>query len=137
VHITLKQLVPIVVVVAVWSHRWLGRTIGCRCDNAAVVAIDRSGSSRDPSAIHFMQCLFFFTAHYEIVLAPAHIPGRHNEAADHLFRDALSSFIQLVPEAKTRRTPLRKELMDALVVVQPDWTSATWRSVLQGTFRKV
>ena len=113
-----------------------GCTIRCRCDNAAVVAIIRSGSSRDPAAMHLMRCLFFFTARYQIVLAPAHIPGKLNVAADYLSRDALSSFLQLVPKAKERPASLPEELMEALVVRQPDWTSPTWRSVLKRTFTK-
>jgi len=136
VHITVKELLPIVVAVAVWGHEWRGCTIRCRCDNAAVVAIIRSGSSRDPSAMHLMRCLFFFTARYQIVLAPVHIPGKLNVAADSLSRDALSSFLQLVPKAKKEPVPLPAELLDALVVRQPDWTSPTWKSVLQRTFEK-
>ena len=136
VHITVKELLPIVVSVAVWGHSWRGCTIRCRCDNAAVVAIIRSGSSRDPTAMHLMRCLFFFTARYQIVLAPEHIPGKLNAAADSLSRDALPSFLQLMPKAKERPAPLPEELLEALVVRQPDWTSPTWRSVLQRTFKK-
>ena len=80
VHITVRELLPIVVSVAVWGHSWRGCTVRCRCDNAAVVAIIRSGSSRDPTAMHLMRCLFFITARYQIVLVPAHIPGKRNEA---------------------------------------------------------
>jgi len=83
-----------------------------------------------------MRCLFFFTARYQIVLAPGHIPGKLNVAADSLSRDALSSFLQLVPKAKKEPVPLPAELLDALVVRQPDWTSPTWKSVLQRTFEK-
>lgn len=136
VHITVKELLPIVLSVAVWGHKWGGCTIRCRCDNAAVVAIIRSGSSRDPTAMHLMRCLFFFTARYQIVLVPAHIPGKLNVAADYLSRDALSSFLQLVPKAKERPASLPEELLEALVVRQPDWTSPTWRSVLKRTFTK-
>ena len=64
IHITVKELLPIVVACAVWGHQWRGCTILCRCDNAAVVAILKSGSSKDRVAMHLMRCLFFFTAHY-------------------------------------------------------------------------
>ena len=40
--------------------------------------------------MHLMRCLFFFVAHFQLVLAPAHIPGKQNVAADHLSRDALA-----------------------------------------------
>ena len=53
---------PIVVGCAVWGHAWKGKTVRCLCDNAAVVAILRSGSAKDPVTMHLMRCLFFFTA---------------------------------------------------------------------------
>ena len=49
-------------------------------------------------------------------------------AADHLSRDALSSFLQLILGEKEDQTPLRVDLMAALVTNQPDWTSEGWRS---------
>ncbi len=45
-HITVKELVPIVLAAAVWGPRWKGKTVRARCDNAAVVSIINSGSSR-------------------------------------------------------------------------------------------
>ena len=77
---------------------------------------------------HLRRCLFFFTARYQLILAPVHIPGKLNVAADHLSRDALSSFFQLTPGAKEEPTPLGADLMAALVT---DWTSESWRSVLR------
>ena len=134
VHITVKEVLPIVVACAVWGHLWLGCTVRCLCDNAAVVANIKSGTSKDPRVMHLMRCLFFFTASHQIVLLPCHLPGRLNVAADHLSRDALPSFLQLVLQAKARPTPLAEDLMGALVTQQPDWTSASWRAVLRSFF---
>ena len=133
VNITVKELLPIVVACAVWGHQWRGSTILCRCDNAAVVAIVKSGSSKDRVAMHLMRCLFFFTAFYQMLLVPRHLPGRDNTAADHLSRDALSSFLQLVPTAQPQPTELPDALMQALVIQRPDWTSAAWRAALRST----
>ena len=114
VHITVKELLPIVVACAVWGHLWPGCTVRCLCDNVAVVAIIKSGTSKDPRVMHLMRCLFFFTASHQIVLLPYHLPGRLNVAPDHLSRDALPSFLQLIPQAKARPTPLAEDLMGAL-----------------------
>ena len=133
VHITSKELLPIVAACAVWGHLWQGFTVRCLCDNAAVVAIVRSGSSRDPCVMHLMRYLFFFTARYQLILAPVHLPGKLNVAADHL---SLSSFLQLTPGAKEEPTPLGADMMAALVTDQPDWTSESWRSVLRSILRK-
>ena len=78
IHITTKELLPIIVVCAVWGQAWQGKTVCCWCDNAAVVAIIRSGSAKDPITMHLMRCLFFFTAAYNLVLEPRHVLGREN-----------------------------------------------------------
>ena len=87
--------------------------------------------------MHLMRCLFFFTAFHQIILLPYHVPGKLNTAADHLSRDALSAFLQLVPGAMPLPKPLPEELMVALVMRQPDWTSEDWRAVLRSSLRKV
>ena len=40
-----KELAPIVVVCAIWGPGWRGKTVRYLCDNAAVVAILRSGTN--------------------------------------------------------------------------------------------
>ena len=74
VHITAKELLPIVVACAVWGREWKGKAVRCRCDNAAVVAIIKSGASKHGLAMHLMRCLFFFTAYYQLCLWPEHLP---------------------------------------------------------------
>ena len=54
VHITVKELLPIVLAAATWGPLWRGFTVSCRCDNAAVVAIVNSGRSRMDRAMHLM-----------------------------------------------------------------------------------
>ena len=137
VHITAKELLPIVVAYAIWGHQWQGTTVQCLCDNAAVVAIVKSGTSKDFLVMHLMRCLFFFTASYQLFLLPQHLPGKDNTAADHLSRDALSSFLQLIPHAKEPPTALSEALMAALVTQRSDWTSHSWRAVLRSSLRRV
>ena len=62
VNITVKELLPVVMGVAVWGGQWRNGTVRCRCDNAAVVAILRSGTSRCPKAMRLICCLFMFAA---------------------------------------------------------------------------
>ena len=59
VHITAKELLPIVVACALWGQRWQGQTIRCRSDNAAVVAIVNSGRSKEARIMHLMRSPFF------------------------------------------------------------------------------
>ena len=59
-----------------------------------------------------------------------HLPGKENAAADHLSRNALSSFLQLAPNTDQTPTMLLDPLMQALVYHRPDWTSRAWRDAL-------
>ena len=111
VHITVKELLPIVVACAVWGKQWRGMTIKHVCDNAAVVAILKSGKSKDRLAMHLVRCLFFFSAHFNIFLVAQHLPGRENVAADALSRDNLPLFYQQVPSATPHPTPIPEELV--------------------------
>ena len=45
-HITLKELVPIVVAAALWGPLWAHQHILAHCDNAAVVAIINHNDSK-------------------------------------------------------------------------------------------
>ena len=136
VHITVKELLPIVIACAVWGHECQGKTVRCLCDNAAVVAIIRSGTCRIPLAMHLMRTLFFFTAHFQISLVAEHIPGHHNEAADAISRNNLTLFYQQVPGAEQLPTPIPQELWEILVTHKPDWTSINWRAQFSTILRK-
>ena len=137
VHITVKELLPVVVGIALWGQQWRGSTVQCLCDNAAVVAILRSGRSRDRRVMHLMRSLFFFTAHHNIVLASRHIPGQNNGAADALSRNNSASFFTQVPGAARHPTRIDPELRQMLVSRQPDWTSQTWMNLLQSFLQRV
>lgn len=137
VHITVKELLPIVIACAVWGDLWHGGAVRCRCDNAAVVAILRSGTSKHHLAMHLMRCLFFFMARYQLELHPEHLPGHLNTAADSLSRTHNpSSFLQLNPWAHQHPTPLPEPLLQALVLQQLDWTDNSWVAVLRSTLRR-
>ncbi len=45
VHITIKELLPIVVASLIWGHQWKGQHVLALCDNAAVVSIVNSSNA--------------------------------------------------------------------------------------------
>ena len=57
--IMVKELVPLVIAVAVWGRQWVGHTVQRKCDNASVVAVIASRTSQNPSIMHLLWCLFF------------------------------------------------------------------------------
>ena len=137
VHITVKELLPVVVACIVWGKEWNGMTIKIKCDNAAVVAIINSGRSKEHRALHLMRCLFFFLAQYNMFILAEHIPGKDNVAAYSLSRGKLSLFHQQVPTATPRPTHVPEELLQALIHQQPDWTSGSWRVLFNSILQKV
>ena len=60
VHITVKELLPVVVACALWGSHWRGMTVCCCCDNATVVAILRSGTSKHSLVMHLLAMLVIF-----------------------------------------------------------------------------
>ena len=68
IHITIKELLPIVIGAAVWGSQWRGMSVRCLCDNAAVVAIVNSGRSKVERVMHLMRSLSFFLARWNVVL---------------------------------------------------------------------
>ena len=137
IHITVKELLPVVLSCAIWGRGWKGKTVKCLCDNAAVVAIINSGRSTDNRAMHLMRCLSFFLAHNGTNVFAEHLPGKDNVAADALSRNNLPLFRQQVRQAAQLPTILPQELVLALVTHQPDWTSQKWRTWFDITLQKV
>ena len=58
-HIAVKELLPIVLAVAIWGQYWSRKHILCRCDNMAVVNILYSRSSKDNAIMHLIRSLHF------------------------------------------------------------------------------
>ena len=136
VHITVKELLPIIVSIALWDRSWHGSSVRCRCDNAAVVAIIRSGTCKDDLAMHLLRCLFFFVAAFDIKLWSVHIPGVCNGAADALSRDNHTSFLAQVPSARRQADVIPPEMLEVLVTRRPDWTSLSWTELLKSISQK-
>ena len=113
VHITVKELLPIVLTCALWSPQWKGKSVLCRSNNAAVVAVVNSGQlkAQDPTAMHLQQCIFFFAARDGYTLQAVHVAGKLNVVADALSRDNLPLFLAQVPGVLTHPTPTPHKLL--------------------------
>ena len=137
VHISAKELLPVVVSSALWGSSWAGKRILFRCDNMAAVHALNNRSARDPSLTYLLQCLFFFEAHFQFEHIASHIRGRENIAADALSRNQLSHFLSLVPQALHPPTQVPPPLQELLSHPSPSWTSAHWRDLFKATLRAV
>ena len=133
-HINNKELVPIVIAIAVWGHLWHNKSVLCLCDNQAVVHIVNSGTSRDPTAMGLMHCLFFIAAKYNLLLSAQHLPGPSNDIADALSRNRLHHFYSRHPQARPHPTPIPQQLIALISHKKPDWTSQLWTKMFNSIF---
>ena len=83
-NIAPKELVPIVVAVALWGPQWAGQKICSRCDSIAVVCAINKRSARDPVFSRLLCILCMLCAVYDITLVACHLPGLQNASADAL-----------------------------------------------------
>ena len=129
-HITIKELLPIVVASILWGRTWTGKHILFRCDNAAVVAIVNSGCSKHPIAMHCTRLVYLLGAVFNFSFQSSHIAGKDNIAADAISRNNHALFLQLTPEAYIQPTPIPTQVREALCQITPNWTCGSWRSLL-------
>ena len=136
-HIAFKELVAVLLACAVWGSKWHGTRIICRCDNQAAVQSITNRSCRDPSLMHLLRCLFFLEAYFEFELTAIHIPGVHNDLADDLSRDRLSSFLSKAPWADHLPSPIPPHLATMLLDLSQDWTHPPWTRQFSTIVREV
>ena len=84
--ITLKELLPIVLVCAVWGESLRNMRVTVHCDNLGAVALVNSGYSKIPQIMHF-DVSFFIRARFQIQLR---VPGIENVWADAISCNSLS-----------------------------------------------
>ena len=134
-HITVKELVPVVIAAAVWGRRWRGKTVRVWSDNAATVSIVNRGTSHEKKAMHLARCLAFMKAKGEFELVASHIRGTDNSKADALSRNNLTKFRCLHPQAAHEPVDIPMALLDLLLVSKPDWTSRRWSTLWNSIFQ--
>ena len=132
-HITIKELLPIVMAAAIWGDHWQNKSVQCRCDNLAAVHIINSGTSSNAHAMALLRCLHFITAKFNNILSAVHLPGVDNELADALSRNNLAYFLSHNPQASPLPSLIPTPLVDLLTM---DWTSPSWNSTFSSIFKQ-
>ena len=136
-HITIKELIPVVIAAVLWGQSWRGKSILIQCDNMAVVHIINQGSSKNKVAMHLARCLSFTSAMFNFHLSAQHIKGADNTLADALSRDNLPLFHSLHPQAEPVPTPIPAAILDPLVLLEPNWTCRNWTEQWTSIFKMV
>ena len=50
--IAAKEILPIIMAVAVWENQWVGKVVECKCDNEAIVMALKHGYIQKISTWH-------------------------------------------------------------------------------------
>ena len=126
--ITTKELLPIIVVVAIWGPFWRGASALYHCDDEVVVAAVKrrlQGSYTRPN----VAMLVFLEAKYDASLSAVHVPGIENRVADSILRNNLLLLFNLPPQAQPNTCRVPDGLVSHLIR-ERSWTSSTWLGTL-------
>ena len=97
VHITVKELLPIVLAMRLWGAQLRDSRILFFSHNLAVVHIINSQSSKDTHLMSLVRTLVLQLVTYNIDMHAKHIPGRDNNVCDLLSRFQNQAARQLAP----------------------------------------
>ena len=129
--IAVKELVPgIVLAVAVWGRYWQYKSVLVCCDNMSVVQVIIALTSKDPTIMYLLWCLYYYVALFNIHLWAEPIPGLHNVVADSLSCNLWQVFRQLLPQADLCPTPLSPLLTHLISPNHQAWLLPAWKQLL-------
>ena len=103
-HISVKELLPIVLAVRVWSHLFRDSRILLFTDNTAVVEVINKQTSKHPPLMHLVRQLVVTCLQFNIAFRAKHIPGKHNQLADMISRLQMDSARRLRPSLDAEPT---------------------------------
>ena len=137
-HISIKELLPIVIAAAIWGQDFVGKTVTIlvRSENVAAVAAIKHQTRPVKEVAHLLRCLAFIMARFNVRLQAAHIPGILNDIANALSRNNMSTFFSLVPQADKHPLIIPSSLIHLLIPRLPDWTELHWTELWSTIFQR-
>jgi hypothetical protein len=103
-HISVKELLAIVVAAYSWGDRLKGRVVTFRVDNEAAYHAVQNRVSKHAEMMELVRALLFAAARYGFDFGAVWIPGAMNVLADALSRNQLTRFRALAPQAAAEPT---------------------------------
>lgn len=103
-HISVKELFPIILSIETWGSPWSNSSIGLHSDNIAVVHVIHKLTSKDSYLMKLMRRLMIAALTYNFHFHTEHIPGLYNTAADLLSRLQIQHFRVSFPEMDNEST---------------------------------
>ena len=99
-----------------WGPQWVSQLVEFLCDNESVVAVLKSGTSRDNSLMVLLRYLTMLAIRHSFSFTASSVPGRDNPVADALSRFQFQRFRRLVPLADATLCPIPASLLVALQI---------------------
>ena len=130
-HIAAKEMVPVVIALAVWGAHWKSSGVLVMSDNMAVVGALSSGAARDPPRIHLLRCLHFS------VLISSYLLWHGMCLEERILQRMPSHGASLtysypVPHRRQTRHPTFQPLCwKCCYTFCQTWTSPSWRSLFR------
>jgi len=132
-----KELVPVVLSCVVWGPVLSGTSVEFRCDNISVVDSINKGSSKEPTVMHLLRCLWFFSAYFDVKIAASYISGILNAAADKLSRNRSKDFLQSNPYISRLPVWIPTPLLKIISPKRMDWISAAFLQHFRRTISRL
>ena len=114
-HISVLELIPIVISAAIWGHRWAGQSVLFYCDNSAVVDCLKAGLCKDPHLSFLVRELATLAVINSFRFSAEHIAGSENKISDALSRFHFQEFRSLMPWADDLKTSIPEGLLSRLL----------------------
>ncbi len=111
IHITAKELFPIVLAVEIWGPYLSNRKILFKTDNAAVAEIVNKQSCKDPTTMALVRCFVIASLRNNILFRATHISGSSNVVPDRLSRLQFQEARKLAPWLDPLPTQVPPHLM--------------------------
>lgn len=112
-HITIKELFPIVLALELWDDRLADKCITFHFDNLSVVYVVDKQSSKDKFVMRLVRRLVIKCMTYNINFQAALLPGIDNTFADLLSRQKIADFLLHFP----LQNPVRHNIPDGLLQI--------------------
>jgi len=128
-----KELVPIVLAIAVWGHQLARREVLVKSDNLNVVTAVNKGSCREAVVMHLLRCMWFFVAHFDIRVVAEHLPGKDNTIADQISRNDITQMRRIQAGLSRWPTLVPTPILHMISPRGPDWVSLHFCKLLKET----
>ena len=98
-EITVLEMFPILVAICIWGASLRNKRILFHCDNAAVVQILNTLTSKSDRVMDIVRIITLKSLQYNVLIRAQHVAGANNEICDALSRFQMERFRRLAPEA--------------------------------------